>query len=200
MQTRLLFATNNEHKIREIRAAIPPSIEVIGLKQAGIDIDIPEPYETLEENARAKSRTIFDLTGISCFSEDTGLEVNALGGAPGVRSARYAGPGRSSEENIDKLLVELEQQENRRANFRTVISLIWDRKEFLFEGICEGAILYARKGSGGFGYDSVFVPDGAERTFGEMNLEEKNEFSHRKKAAAKLVLFLQNLGKPAAKN
>jgi len=188
---KLLFATNNSHKITEIQAAIGDQIEVVGLKEAGITADIPEPYDTLEENALEKAHFIASLSGLNCFSEDTGLEVAALNGEPGVRSARYAGENRSSSDNIQKLLRELEGKPDRSARFRTVISLIWGEERFLFEGICEGHILSAEKGSGGFGYDPVFMPLGSNRTFAEMSMEEKNSYSHRKKAADKLVLFLQ---------
>ncbi len=187
----LIFATNNAHKVEEIQAAIGRSLEVISLKQAGIDIDIPEPHDTLEANASEKSRTIHQLTGINCFSEDTGLEVTALGGEPGVKSARYAGEGRDFAANMEKLLHRLEGSTDRRARFRTVISLILDGKEHLFEGICEGRILMAPTGSGGFGYDPVFAPNGDSRSFAQMTLQEKGDYSHRKKAADKLVAFLQ---------
>ena len=191
-QPKLLFATNNQHKIKEIQAATGNKIKVIGLKEAGIDIDIPEPHDTLEKNASEKSSSVFALSGISCFSEDTGLEVEALNGEPGVRSARYAGTG-SSDDNINKLLNNLRHKTNRKARFRTVISLIWKGTEHLFEGICEGIISHDRKGSEGFGYDPVFMPAGSTKTFGEMSLQEKNKYSHRKKAADQLVLFLQQL-------
>jgi XTP/dITP diphosphohydrolase len=190
---KLLFATNNQHKIEEIQSATGDRIKVIGLKDAGISIDIPEPHDTLEKNASEKSSTIFALTGLSCFGEDTGLEVEALNGEPGVKSARYAGTG-LSEDNINKLLHQLEHQTKRNARFRTVISLIWNGSEHLFSGICEGVIINERKGTGGFGYDPVFMPSGSNRTFGEMEPEEKNRFSHRKKAADQLVLFLQQHG------
>lgn len=186
----LLFATNNKHKIEEIQAAIGNIVQVTGLKDAGINIDIPEPHDTLEKNASEKSSVIFAMTGVSCFSEDSGLEVEALNGEPGVKSARYAGTG-SAEDNIDKLLQRLNRQTKRRARFRTVISLIWKGTEYLFEGICNGSVIHERKGVGGFGYDPVFVPDGSTKTFAEMTLEEKNGYSHRKKAADQLVLFLQ---------
>ena len=191
-QLQLLFATNNQHKIEEIQAVTGNNIKIIGLKDAGIDIDIPEPHDTLEKNATEKSSAIFALTGISCFSEDTGLEVEALNGEPGVRSARYAGTG-SSDDNINMLLNNLSDKTNRRARFRTVISLIWKGTDHLFEGICEGIITNGRKGNGGFGYDPVFMPAGSTKTFAEMSLQEKNKFSHRKKAADQLVLFLQQL-------
>ncbi|MBO9201350.1 MULTISPECIES: RdgB/HAM1 family non-canonical purine NTP pyrophosphatase [Niastella] len=189
---KLIFATNNQHKVNEIQAAIGQHLEVIPLNQAGIDIDIPEPHDTLEANASEKSHTIHQLTGMSCFSEDTGLEVEALNGEPGVKSARYAGEDKAFEKNIEKLMTKLGNAENRRARFRTVISLIWEGKEWLFEGICEGEITQEQSGAGGFGYDPVFKPIGSDRTFAEMSMAEKNEYSHRKKAAEKLVLFLQN--------
>jgi XTP/dITP diphosphohydrolase len=190
--TSLLFASNNQHKTAEIRSAIGHLVNVISLKDAGIKIDIPEPHDTLEKNASEKSYVIYALTAMSCFSEDTGLEVFALNNEPGVKSARYAGEGRSTEDNIEKLLRKLNDKTDRKARFRTVISLIWNGKEHLFEGICEGEILIAKTGRGGFGYDPVFVPDGSNISFGEMGIEEKNRFSHRKKAADQLVLFLQH--------
>jgi XTP/dITP diphosphohydrolase len=187
---KLIFATNNQHKVEEIQAAIGNDLEIIPLKQAGINIDIPEPHDTLEANASEKSRTIHRLTGQHCFSEDTGLEVEALNGEPGVKSARYAGEDKAFEKNIEKLLAKMGNTENRRARFRTVISLIWEGQEWLFEGICEGTIIREPYGAGGFGYDPVFVPTGSNRTFAEMTMAEKNELSHRKKAADKLVLFM----------
>src|SRR5581483_8240376 len=165
---KLIFATNNQHKVEEIQAAIGDKLEVISLKNAGINIDIPEPYLTLEANASEKSRVIHQLTGDNCFSEDTGLEVEALNGEPGVKSARYAGEERAFSKNVDKLLYNLASQTNRRARFRTVISLIWQGQEWLFEGICEGTITPSPQGAGGFGYDPVFVPTGETRTFAEM--------------------------------
>ena len=188
---RIVFATNNRHKVTEIQSAIGHQLEVISLNQAGIDIDIPEPHDTLEANATEKSSTIHRLTGDNCFSEDTGLEVAALDGEPGVLSARYAGENKSSEKNIALLLEKLGDNKHRQARFRTVISLIWQGQERLFEGICEGRILYAPDGADGFGYDPVFVPDGDTRPFARMSLEEKNHYSHRRKAADQLVAFLQ---------
>lgn len=188
----LVFATNNPNKVKEIRSILGDSLQVITLKEAGIDIDIPEPFDTIEENARTKSETIFRLTGKDCFGEDTGLEVEALNGEPGVKSARYAGEGRSFEDNIRKLLINLGNEPNRKARFRTVISLIFAGQRHEFEGVCKGRILHEPRGLDGFGYDPVFVPDGETRSFAEMTLDEKNRFSHRKKATAKLVAFLQN--------
>ncbi|MEO8405743.1 MAG: RdgB/HAM1 family non-canonical purine NTP pyrophosphatase [Chitinophagaceae bacterium] len=187
---KLIFATNNQHKIEEGRHIIGDKFELLTLKDAGIDIDIPEPHDTLEANATEKSQTIYKITGLGCFSEDTGLEVDALNGEPGVKSARYAGETKSFDKNIDKLLTNLQGKENRSARFRTIISLILDGKETLFEGICNGRIIEDRRGGDGFGYDPVFVPDGFDRTFAEMSLAEKDSISHRAKAMEKLVAFL----------
>jgi len=190
---KLIFASNNVHKIEEIRSIIGKNFEIITLQEAGIDTDIPEPYDTIEENASAKSKFIYQVTGKSCFSDDTGLEVDALGGEPGVKSARYAGEDKSFDKNIGKLLLKLGNRSDREARFRAVISLILQGKEFLFEGICEGKINYTPQGNAGFGYDPIFIPDGENRTFAEMNLTEKNRYSHRNKALVKLVAFLQKL-------
>ncbi|MDE3252734.1 MAG: RdgB/HAM1 family non-canonical purine NTP pyrophosphatase [Bacteroidota bacterium] len=191
MKTQLIFATNNEHKIAEIRSVIGNDFSIITLQEAGITIDIPEPHETLEANASEKSRTIYQMTNQHCFSEDTGLEVTSLKGAPGVKSARYAGEGRDFQQNIDLLLKNLEGKSDRTARFRTVISLILDGREILFEGICEGRIATDQKGLQGFGYDPVFIPDGATKRFAEMTMDEKNKYSHRKKAVDKLIQYLQ---------
>lgn len=190
---KLIFATNNQHKVNEIRALTGNRFDLVTLREAGILIDIPEPHATLEANATEKSRTIYQLTGTDCFGEDTGLEVVALGGEPGVKSARYAGDDRAFERNIDKLLANLAGKADRSARFRTVISLWINGKETIFEGICNGTITTERHGTGGFGYDAVFIPEGADRTFAEMTTEEKNHFSHRARATAKLVAFLNNL-------
>jgi len=189
----LVFATNNQNKVTEIRMVLTDRFEITTLKEAGIDIDIPEPHDTLEANATEKSTTIHQLTQKNCFSEDTGLEVFSLGGAPGVKSARYAGEGRNFQDNINLLLENLTGIENRKAQFRTVISLIWQNKEYLFEGICEGVIVQSQKGFEGFGYDPIFIPNGATQTFAEMTMAEKNNFSHRKKAMKKLIDFLSQL-------
>lgn len=188
----LIFATNNQHKVEEMQAAAGKIVQFKSLKDAGIEIDIPEPHDTIAANASEKSRTIFSLTGRNCFSEDTGLEVDALGGEPGVKSARYAaGDAQFAGDNIAKLLHRLGKRTDRTARFRTVISLLIDGKEYLFEGICEGRIGYRISGNQGFGYDPVFLPAGSDRTFAEMTLEEKALYSHRQKAADKLVAFLQ---------
>ena len=191
LMNKLIFATNNQHKVGEIQSAIGKLIEVISLKEAGIHIEIPEPHDPLEENASEKSRVIHELTGMACFSEDTGLEADSLNGEPGVKSARYAGEDKAFDKNIDKLLSRLGNNNNRKARFRTVISLILNKKEYFFEGICEGEISNVRKGDKGFGYDPVFIPAGSDKSFAEMSMEEKNKFSHRKKAVDKMIEFLQ---------
>jgi len=190
MQRTLVIASNNSNKVQEIRSVLNNRFEVISLQEAGILIDIPEPFDSLEENAREKSTVIYQLTGKDCFSEDTGLEVEALGGAPGVKSARYAGEPSDAAANTEKLLKALTGIENRKARFRTVISLILGGNEYQFEGICDGEIAAEKFGSGGFGYDPVFIPEGSKITFAGMSMEEKNIFSHRKKALTKMIHFL----------
>jgi XTP/dITP diphosphohydrolase len=189
---KLIFATNNQNKVAEIKAALTQGLEIITLKEAGIDIDIPEPHNTLEENAREKSTVIHNLTKQNCFSEDTGLEVAALNGEPGVRSARYAGDDANNKNNIALLLKNMQSVNERNAQFKTVISLILDDVEYQFTGICKGKIIHKEIGEMGFGYDAIFVPDGNEKTFAQMEMEEKNKYSHRKKALAKLIDFLNN--------
>lgn len=191
MMGKLVFATNNQHKVEEIRHVLGNLFQIITLREAGIDIDIPEPHDTLEENAREKSMTIHKLTNSNCFSEDTGLEVEALNGEPGVKSARYAGELNDPQRNIEKLLHKLEGNKNRKARFRTVISLILEGQEYEFTGICPGEITIASSGSSGFGYDPVFIPEGANRTFAEMSTAEKSRFSHRRKAMNEMISFLQ---------
>ncbi|HRP30538.1 MAG TPA: RdgB/HAM1 family non-canonical purine NTP pyrophosphatase [Agriterribacter sp.] len=189
---KLIFATNNQHKVEEIRALLGKRFQIVTLAEAGIHIDIPEPYDTLEQNAREKAMTIYRLTGISCFGEDTGLETMALNGDPGVKSARYAGDERDFAANTQKLLNMLEGKTNRSARFRTVISLCLNGTEHLFEGTCEGQIADIPRGDKGFGYDPVFIPLNSNRTFAEMDLAEKNQYSHRGKAMEQLVRFLLN--------
>lgn len=190
MIRRLTFASNNKNKADEIRKILGDGFEIITLKEAGIDADIPEPHDTFHLNASEKSRYIFTTMGVDCFSEDSGLEVNALQGAPGVRSARFAGEKATDAENIQKLLQKMSEVKDRNAQFKTVISLILDGKEFFFEGECKGKISSKPIGSNGFGYDPVFIPEGAHKTFGEMNMDEKAQFSHRKKAVMKMTDFL----------
>lgn len=190
-QKQIVFATNNAHKLKEVRFALKDIYQVKSLNEIGFDEDIPEPFETLEENAFTKSKTIFDKFKIDCFADDTGLEVEALNGAPGVYSARYAGPECSFEDNVKKLLEELDGESNRKARFRTVISLILYGKEYYFEGIVNGVITKKRSGESGFGYDPVFKPNGYEQTFAEMDLNLKNQISHRGIAVLKLINFLK---------
>ncbi len=189
---KLLFATNNRHKLEEVSAVLGPSFELITAREAGITEEIPEEQPTLEGNALQKARYLHERTGLDCFADDTGLEVEALGGAPGVRSARYAGEGHDFEANNRLLLENLEGVGNRRARFRTVIALILADKEYLFEGIVEGHIAQCGSGVKGFGYDPLFIPEGREETFAEMSAEEKNAISHRGRAVRKLVDFLRN--------
>lgn len=186
----LIFATNNINKIYEIRKVVGNDFNIITLKEAGIDVEIEEPHLTIEENAAEKSNFIYNLTNQNCFGEDTGLEVDALNGAPGVLSARYAGEEKNNQKNIDKVLQELKGVNNRKAQFKTIISLIFENKQYSFEGICEGEIMLEPKGEMGFGYDPIFKPIGADKTFAEMTIEEKNKYSHRKKATSKLIDFL----------
>jgi len=186
----IVFATNNQHKVNEIVQILGSSLKVLKLSDIGFYEDIPETGTTLQENASIKSHAIFDRFGLDCFSDDTGLEVDALDGAPGVYSARYAGEGCSYHDNVVKLLKELGNSTNRRARFRTVISLILDKKEYFFEGTVEGEIMHSGRGEGGFGYDPVFQPLGYDKTFAEMGEDEKNAISHRGKAVAALAQFL----------
>ena len=190
---KIVFASNNQHKVDEIRSALPENFLIVSLAEAGIDIDVPEPHDTLQDNAAEKAKTIYQLLKTNCFSEDTGLEVYALNNEPGVLSARYAGEEKSFEKNIDKLLTKLENFGNRKARFRTVICLILDGEQYYFEGVCEGEITNERRGIKGFGYDSVFKPLNSDKTFAEMSVTEKNLFSHRKKAIDKLVAFLNKI-------
>ena len=189
---KIIFATNNKNKVEEIKHLSHQKFEIFTLQEVGIDIDIPEPHDTLEANATEKSSTIYKLTNEAVFSEDTGLEVEALNGAPGVKSARYAGEGRNMQENIDKLLAELKDKPTRAAQFRTVVSLIIGGKEYQFEGICKGHITNEMDGTNGFGYDPVFIPVGSDITFANMDITEKNKFSHRKKAVQQLIDFLND--------
>ena len=189
---KIVFATNNQHKLSEVRAVLGDSFELVTLKEVGITEDIPETGATLDENASQKARYIFERTGLDCFADDTGLEVEALDGAPGVRSARYATDGHDFAANNRKLLRELEGKSNRKARFRTVISLIRGGVEQQVEGIVNGTIATAEAGCGGFGYDPLFIPEGHEVTFAEMSADEKNAISHRGRAVAELVKLLRN--------
>ena len=189
----IIFATNNEHKIKEIQSLVGNDFTIITLQEAGIDIDIPEPHDTLQENAYEKAITIENITKQNCFSEDTGLEIEALNGEPGVKSARYAGGDRNFQANIDKVLEKLNGITNRKAQFRTVICLLWNKEVFYFEGICKGTIAETMHGGEGFGYDPIFIPEGSSKSFAEMTMEEKNKFSHRQKAVTQLFTFLHSI-------
>lgn len=187
----LIFASNNANKIAEIKTLLPEGFEVTSLAEAGINIDIEEPYFTFKENAAEKAKVINELTGKDCFSEDSGLEVAAINGEPGVFSARYAKADEGFEDNTNKLLAVLKNETNRKAQFKTVICLLMNKEYHYFEGECPGEIITEKRGAQGFGYDPVFVPEGSNKSFAEMTMEEKNKFSHRKKAFAKLLLFLK---------
>ena len=187
---KLIFATNNAHKLREVAQVIGSCVELVSLAECGVVEDIPENEPTLEGNALAKARYIYSRTGQNCFADDTGLEVDALGGEPGVRSARYATDGHDDEANKKLLLQRLEGAECRNAQFRTAIALILDGEEYLFEGIVRGHIACEEHGDGGFGYDPLFVPEGYELSFAEMSADEKNAISHRGRAVRALAAFL----------
>lgn len=187
---KLVFATNNRHKLDEVRKITAGYAEIISLSDIDCHEDIPETADTLEGNALQKARYIKEHFGYDCFADDTGLEVEALNNAPGVYSARYAGPGHDSEANMDKLLHEMENKENRKARFRTVIALILNGKEHLFEGIVNGTVISEKRGGSGFGYDPIFVPDTYSQTFAEMGNVIKNQISHRAEAVKKLTAFL----------
>jgi len=186
----LVFATNNKYKLREIMDILGDSFKLLSLKDLNMDEDIPENEPSLEGNAMHKARYIYRILNINVFADDTGLETDVLNGLPGVHSARFAGENKNSDDNIDKLLGMMGHSKNRKARFRTVIALILDGKEYLFEGISEGTIITERRGREGFGYDPVFVPSGSNLTYAEMPLDEKNKISHRARAFNKLKEFL----------
>ena len=194
MKRKLVFATNNAHKLEEVVAILGDQVELLSLNDIGCQADIPETAETLEGNALLKSSYIYKNYHLDCFADDTGLEVETLNGAPGVYSARYAGgEGHDAQANMLKLLHELDGKENRKAQFRTAISLILDGKEYLFEGVIKGEIIKEKRGDSGFGYDPVFVPEGYDRTFAELGNEIKNQISHRALAVNKLCEFLRSI-------
>ncbi|PLX08924.1 MAG: non-canonical purine NTP pyrophosphatase [Marinilabiliales bacterium] len=192
MIEKFVFATNNQHKLEEVREIAEERFEIMGLKDINCFEDIPENQNTLEGNSLQKARYVFEKYNINCFADDTGLEVDALNGAPGVYSARYAGQDKNSEDNIDKLLNELKDLPFRKARFRTVVALVLDGKEYFFEGIVEGEIIEQRKGEGGFGYDAVFMPEGLNATFAELPPLVKNSISHRAIAIQKMLYFLRH--------
>ncbi|WP_302250619.1 RdgB/HAM1 family non-canonical purine NTP pyrophosphatase [uncultured Alistipes sp.] len=187
---KILFATNNAHKLTEVQAVLGDSYTLVTPRDCGVTEEIPETQPTLEGNALQKARYLYERTGLDCFADDTGLEVEALGGAPGVHSARYATDGHDFAANNRLLLQNLAGEENRRARFRTVVALILGGREYLFEGVVEGQIIDRETGHEGFGYDPLFRPDGYDRTFAQMTTEEKNAVSHRARAVRKLAAFL----------
>jgi XTP/dITP diphosphohydrolase len=189
---KLVFATHNDHKLREVQQLLPKTIELLSLKDIGCFDEIPETGETLEENAKIKADFVTQTYGFDCFSDDTGLLVDALDGRPGVYSARYAGEQKNAKDNMDKVLSEMKGKENRNAHFKTAIHLNADGKSLVFEGVVEGVITEKETGTGGFGYDPIFIPSGYEKTFGELSPETKNAISHRGRAIQKLVNFLKN--------
>ena len=190
----LVFASNNEHKIKEIKSLLGNSFTLLSLHDINIKEDIPEEEPQIEGNALAKARYVFNVSGLDVFADDTGLEIAELNGLPGVHSARFAGENKDSSANIEKVLSLLGNSKNRKARFRTVIALILEKKEYLFEGIVNGTIIKEKRGIEGFGYDPIFLPDGKTRTFAEMELSEKNTISHRALAFEKLKKFLVNYG------
>jgi XTP/dITP diphosphohydrolase len=189
----LVFATNNLHKLQEIQHLLGDSIELLSLNDIGCTDEIPENQATLEGNAAEKSFYIFNKYGFNCFADDTGLEIEALNGEPGVYSARYAGEARSADQNMDLVLSKMAKIKNRKARFRTVISLVIDGAEIQFEGTVDGNILEEKRGSSGFGYDPIFQPDESKHSFAEMSMTEKNKISHRGRAVLKLVEYLSQL-------
>ena len=190
---KLVFATQNQHKLKEVQQLLPDSIELLSLHDIGCFDEIPETGATLEENAKIKADFVTQTYGFNCFSDDTGLLIDAMDGRPGVFSARYAGEGKNAQDNMVKVLKEMKDQTDRNAHFKTVIHLNWNGEPYVFEGIVEGEITHTQYGEGGFAYDPIFKPLGYERTFGELTSETKNVISHRGKAVQKLVTFLKNL-------
>lgn len=188
---KLVFATNNKHKLQELQAILGIDIQLLSLKDIGCNEEIPEEKPTLEGNARQKAMHVYENYGYSCFADDTGLEIEALNGEPGVFSARYAGEEKDANANMNKVLGKMVKINNRKARFRTVISLVIDGHEEQFEGIVNGEIIKEKRGGEGFGYDPIFLPDGYEQTFAEMELSEKNKISHRGRAVQKLVQYLK---------
>lgn len=189
---RLIFATNNQHKLQEIKKQVGSQYELLGLADVNISEEIPETHETLEENAVEKATYIYDKYNYDCFADDTGLEIEALDGRPGVYSARFAGPNCSFEDNVNKVLREMDGLENRKARFRTIIAMVEKGRIYQFEGEVKGTIIADGRGKDGFGYDPIFLPDGYDQTFAEMDLDLKNSISHRGRAMAKFIDFLKN--------
>ncbi|MGV6832038.1 MAG: non-canonical purine NTP diphosphatase [bacterium] len=190
---KLVFATNNKNKIKEVQSLLPEGFEVLSLEAIGCFEDIPETQPTIEGNALQKARYVHKHYGYSCFADDTGLLIEALNNEPGVFSARYAGPQRNADDNMNKVLEGLATKSNRKAHFKTVVALILDNKEYTFEGICQGVITKEKRGYKGFGYDPIFQPEGYQETFAEIDLALKNQIGHRGKAVQKLINFLNSL-------
>ena len=191
MKRTLIFATGNHHKVKEVKQMLDESIEIVSMREIGVTEDIPETSDTIEGNALQKARYLAEKYNVNCFAEDTGLEIDVLDGAPGVHTARYGGEEKKTEDNIARVLDELTGKMNRAAQFRTVIALIIEDKEYTFEGICKGSILRSERGYGGFGYDPVFQPMGYDKTFAELPASVKNSISHRGIATKKLIDFLK---------
>lgn len=190
---KLCFATNNTNKLAEIQALLGNTFELITLEEIGCTVDIPEPFDTIRENSHEKARYVWENFGVNCFADDTGLEVAALNGEPGVKSARYAGPQRNADDNMDLLLSKLSSKEDRSARFITVITLVIDGVYQEFEGVVNGEIIPDKRGQLGFGYDPIFIPENLEKTFAQMDMEEKSRISHRARAFAKLEKYLKEL-------
>jgi XTP/dITP diphosphohydrolase len=189
---KLVFASHNQNKVNEIKSLLPKSVEVLSLTDIGFVDEIDETGLTLDENSKIKAKAVFEKTGYFCFADDTGLEIEALNFEPGVFSARYAGDQKNDSENIEKVLLNLKGITNRNARFRTVITLLIGQDEYYFEGRVDGKIIMEKRGEFGFGYDPIFIPADESRTFAEMTLEEKNQFSHRARAFQKMIEFLKN--------
>jgi XTP/dITP diphosphohydrolase len=187
---KLVFATNNANKVKEVQSLLPSHITILSLKDIGCEEDIPETQPTIKRNAIQKAQYVKENYGYDCFADDTGLEVNALNGEPGVFSARYAGEQRNADDNMNKLLQELQDKNDRTAHFKTVVALILDGRQYTFEGICKGTIINEKRGDQGFGYDPIFIANGFDETFAQISLAEKNRVGHRGKAVQKLIDFL----------
>ena len=190
---KLVFATANQNKAKEIQSLIPDSIQILSLNDIHCEEEIPETQPTIEGNASQKAYYVYEKYQYNCFADDTGLEIEALDGQPGVLSARYAGEAKNANDNMDKVLLEMKELDNRKARFKTVISLVINGKECQFEGVVNGTILTEKRGGSGFGYDPIFLPDGSDKSFAEMELSEKNKKSHRAIATAKLLAYLVSL-------
>jgi XTP/dITP diphosphohydrolase len=189
---KLVFASHNQNKVNEIKSLLPDTFEILSLTEIGFNEEIEETGLTLDENSKIKAQTVFEKTGYFCFADDTGLEIEALNYEPGVFSARYAGNQKNDSDNIEKVLLNLQGMTNRNARFRTVITLLIGQEEYSFEGRVDGKIIMEKRGEFGFGYDPIFIPENESRTFAEMSMEEKNQFSHRARAFLKMIEFLKN--------